>query len=111
MRRLLRPLRRHAGTLTTALALVVALFTWAAPSPVAHAAVTPGGAFGSAVPCLTQPDQVALTRFDDTLSNYGTSSGGAPTPATYPALQTIVNGIATTQAFHAVNGTFPGIGS
>ena len=88
MRRLLRPLRRHAGTLTTALALVVALFTWAAPSPVAHAAVTPGGAFGSAVPCLTQADQVAITRFDDTLSNYGTYYGGPPTPAAYPALQT-----------------------
>ena len=47
--------------------LVLALLVWAAPLPVVQASVSPGGAFGSAVPCLTSTDQFAFTRYDNTV--------------------------------------------
>ena len=92
MGRHLRLLLRQTITLTATLTLVIALLVWATPPPRAEASVSTGGAFGSAVPCLTSTDQFAITRYDNTVF-------GATTPASYPALQTVVGGAGNTQAF------------
>ncbi|NTU81865.1 MAG: hypothetical protein HGA45_21230 [Chloroflexales bacterium] len=97
MRRRLRHLLRQVVASAATLFLALVLLVWAAPPPVAQASVSPGGAFGSAVPCLTAPDQFAFTRYDNTIF-------GATAPASYPALQTITGSAISTQSVHSSIG-------
>ena len=101
-------LRRHfrpaLTCLLTALIVLTTLLPAALRPSVAEAKVQPGGAFGSAVACLNNPDQFVTTRFANTIY---TTAGYAPSST--PAVQIVTSGATQTLAISGNVGAVYGL--